>query len=422
MRHGGRSRAGTSTFVAKPDLVSATLVYPVTETTDDASSWGLSILGNASSPLDQQLLQVQNAAGTVQLTNGVTGGPILVNADIRVAHAYGGAYAAFNGSAAVPCLELPDGAGQGSKVWSGTGAPSSTTVGTAAVGDYYWRRYNALPAPTIVAMSHSTSGATNTAITVGSGTPGTNITHDLAGAVQVGDLLVVVAVNTIAAETMTVGSDTVITDTSTNGGVVQDDGTRRIHMLSHVIQSGDIVSNIVTASALDNSTGSSRRLFAYVFRHEWGWPTTGSKHGCTLNASNGISAGAGTTTQTPVVTGPSTPHISICAVYGGTNTPSSPGFTFYWDAGTATDKTSDSPGGTNTGAAAISAKPGLGTNTSGATGYATGGSTLDVTNRNGATALLLGNWKVKTTPPVTPLLYVCSVAGAPGSSTWVTVI
>lgn len=387
-------------FISKPDLVSTTLIYPMTMTTDADALWGLGIVEDVSAPLAQQTFQVQTSASTIRYSVPVTGGPVVIGADMRVAHAAGGAYAAYNGSATVPCLELPDGTGQGSKIWSGTGAPAVGTIGTPTTGDYYWRRWTtaaAEGAATLIAAETSSAGTTATSITVGTGS------SLRSGAVLAGDLLLVCAENTVTTETCTVGADTGITAASGDGGAKYNDGTRRIHFFSHVVQSGDISSGTVTASAFTNNTGNGRRLTAWVYRHGFGFPTTGSKHGCTLVGSDNNSDTAITAASTRTVTGPSSPSVSMCAAYASA---SSTQPTFYWDAGNSSNKSSDSPGATNANAH-VSVKAGLGTNTSGATGYTTGGSSCEITPAAGTWGTLLGNWATNTAVPSNPdVLYV----------------
>lgn len=53
-----------------------------------------------------------------------------------------GSFVGVDGARNPPCAHWPDGgASQGLRLWSGTGAPSATTIGgAAAIGDLYFRR------------------------------------------------------------------------------------------------------------------------------------------------------------------------------------------------------------------------------------------------------------------------------------------
>ena len=127
-------------FISKPDLVSTTLIYPMTLTTEtNTVSSGLNITASASAPLAQNPFQVQNSAGTILWSIPVAGGPKTNAKDTRAYNAAGTKYFAYNGQTANQYLEYYDGSAS-YKIWSGTGAPSTDTVGTATAGDYYLRR------------------------------------------------------------------------------------------------------------------------------------------------------------------------------------------------------------------------------------------------------------------------------------------
>jgi hypothetical protein len=127
-------------FTAKPDLVSTTLIYPMTLTTEtNTVNAGLTITANASSPLSQNPFQVQNSAGTILWSVPVAGGPKTNGKDARAYNSAGTKYVAYNGQNTPQYYEYYDGTSS-YKLWSGIGAPSSDTVGTASAGDYYWRR------------------------------------------------------------------------------------------------------------------------------------------------------------------------------------------------------------------------------------------------------------------------------------------
>jgi len=127
-------------FDAKPDLVSTTLVYPFTLTTEtEVLDAGLHITGGSSAPAGQSLFQVQNSAGTILWYVGVVGGPVTNATDVRSYNTAGTKYVAMSGVTARQYYEYHDGT-TSFKMWSGIGAPSTDTVGTAAAGDYYLRR------------------------------------------------------------------------------------------------------------------------------------------------------------------------------------------------------------------------------------------------------------------------------------------
>jgi hypothetical protein len=392
--------SGTSTFMQ-------TLNYPITITGDsvNANYGGIAITGAQTAPLGQNLFRVEDSSGAIKFIIGVTGGPLAIASDIRVAHASGESYAAFNGTETVPCLELPDGtASQGSKIWSGTGAPSASTVGTAAIGDYYFRRGVYEPASLLAATELT---GTTTTLSVGSGTvTGSQLKSGVPAA---GDLLIVVSGNTNATETMTIGATSGITAASGDGGFTANDGTRYLKFFSHVIQSADISSNLVTVTSSSHTTGTGRRICAFIFRHTCGWSTTGSKFGCPTFATD--SATGSNATETHTIVGPSGPSISVA---GGTRNAAET-YTALWDSGSSTDTTTDS----SSGCLGVSVKPGLGINTSGASAYTTGGSSVDIGSMGASNVSGLVNWQ-PATPVATQLLYVCTAGGAPG--TWRQVI
>lgn len=127
-------------FTSKPDLVSTTLIYPVTLTTEtNTTSAGMSITANQNAPLSQNPLQIQNSAGTIKWSVPVAGGPKTNGTDARAYNSAGTKYVAYNGTNSPQYVEYYDGSAS-YKLWSGIGAPSTDTVGTASAGDYYMRR------------------------------------------------------------------------------------------------------------------------------------------------------------------------------------------------------------------------------------------------------------------------------------------
>lgn len=81
-RRGNVNKTGSRGFTSKPDLVSGNLIYPVTITTETVTG-GLSLIGNISSPLNQNLFEVQDASGTPLWSVPVAGGPYNLNTDLR---------------------------------------------------------------------------------------------------------------------------------------------------------------------------------------------------------------------------------------------------------------------------------------------------------------------------------------------------
>ena len=115
---------------------------------------GLTIKFNASAPVGQAGMQVTDTDGValMQVAKGGGSGGSVNFFGIKVGAVSLGYFyppATFDGTQNPPCLSLPDGT-QGysqspvpsnfTNFWSGTGAPSSSTVGTANVGDIDSRR------------------------------------------------------------------------------------------------------------------------------------------------------------------------------------------------------------------------------------------------------------------------------------------
>lgn len=406
-----RSRAG---FVAKADLVSTTLIYPMTMLTGAGNLDGFLITGNQSAPLSQQPFQVQDSSGNARFSIGVAGGAYTIARDVRAYNTAGTAYVALSGRNSPACVEFPDGSSaQGSKLWGGTGAPSSTTVGTGAAGDFYFRKAD-VAAATLVAASYTTTTG-QTSISVGSGTLTSNTTKTLDGVPAAGDLLVFIAYNTDATVTATIGADSAVTATGTDGGVSADDGTRKVRIFSHVVQSGDISSSQVLCTPSAHTTGTGRKLAAYVFRHPGGFATTGSKHGCPIvGTATDTASGASFSMTASAATSRAAVEVAAVMASAAAST------AYVWDSGSSSN-TSNDVGGSATGT--CSARPGLGTNTSGATGT-TGAVTASVAITSGGAnhAAALGVWQAQADSinATDPWLYVCTSGGTPG--TWSQVI
>ena len=259
----GRGRTTNTKIYGGVSVGKTTLVPPVTMTTGP-DVLGLSIITAATPLLSQQAIQFQGSSGTPLWTVGVVGGPKTSNGtNVQAYHAPGGSWAGFVG-AAPACLQLPDGtSNQGSKVFSGSGAPSTLTLGSTSVsaGDVYYQR----SVSQLIASTNATAG-TYTSITVGSGTPATGSNYNLSGTPQIGDLVIVVSNNTNSSETMTIGGTSGVTATSADGGYTANDGTRYVKMYSHIVQPGDISSSNITITSSTHTTGTGRKLMAFVFR------------------------------------------------------------------------------------------------------------------------------------------------------------
>ena len=121
-----------------PGVMSA----PSTLLTGTTSTTGLTLKQNASAPAGQVMLRMLDTDGTTayaEITNGLD----FASYGMHVG-ASGTVFAVttmrLDGTQTIPCLRFPDGTGAGARWYSGTGAPGSSTVGTAAVGDLYFRR------------------------------------------------------------------------------------------------------------------------------------------------------------------------------------------------------------------------------------------------------------------------------------------
>lgn len=435
-RDKGSASRVTSRFTASKDLVKTTLAYPMVMNTGANNSDNFSLQFNAVSPGSQKGLEIQDSSGNTVWMIPPAGGPKALNHQVRAYHSddNSGSYISLDGTATMPSIIFPDGvSSQGSRMFFGQGLPTdtfidiagatvnnvATSVGTPTVGDFYIR--SDATACTMIALSATkNAGTTVTSFAVGNSPSLTNAFTLYQGEPAVGDLLVVVVCNTVASESMTIGSATGITDTSTDGGIAFTDGTRIVHMMSRVLVSGDLTgsgtTHTVGISALTNNAGGNRNAFAYVFRNYAGWPVTGK--GCTLFAS-GKHPASGTSSTSPVTvtaTGPTArDYVAVCAAYQGSSNPASP-YTFVWDGGPGTTTTADTAGPRSF----VSARPGLLGNTSNRYSAQPGGSSVVVTNSDGVREIGLGLWSPNA--PTAPgfWLYRCSVSGAPG--TWVGVI
>ena len=396
------------------------LIYPVTVTQPSGLVNGMTILEQISQPGNQKTLQAGGGANGQFSVWPLGNYPNAIGNDMRVYNQVGGSHAAVNGTQNPPCLELPDGVtNQGSKIWSGSGPPSALTVGAATAGDYYLCRSSVQ----CVAMSYITG--TTAGLSVGSGTL-TNGTALLRGAVEVGDLLVLVyGTSSATARTLTVndgsGGTSGITPTATDGGATPTSAAgARLYIYSHVVQAGEISAGQTqtTLSATNNPTMHA----AYVFRHPNGWPTTGSLFGCPMAgtyASTETSSGA--TPITLTVTGTITlPTVSVASILSDLSNA-----VFLWNGSLFTDGQTADYAAT---AGAVSAKPGLGGSFFG--GNNSGGSCLPAGEAscyfsglaNSAKTAAVTSWSPNSTPSGTlnPSLYVCTSGGSPG--TWTQVI
>lgn len=417
-RHDRRnSRAGSIAKIYGGVSVGTTsLSYPVTVTTGTGQTDGLTVVCGSSPSGFQAAIQVKYSSGTTMFQVGNYGGPSAFGVPIRVYNPAGTAWAGFDGSLSPAPLQMVDGASaQGSKVSSGSGPPRTATLpgGAGAVGDFYYCRSSAY----LVAAAYS-AAQSGTSVAAGSGTPvATGIVN---GTPAVGDLVVVASCNTNASETMTIGATAGITATGTDGGYTVG-STNYVKMFSHVIQAGDISSNVITATSSSHTTGTQRRLMMWIFRHPSGWSTTGSKYGCAMYSTPASYVGSSSSNVSLSLTGPSSfpsPTVAVFAEYLP-GSPISPSILF--DGGNsgvpASNQTPELPPGSS--AAFALSKPGAGTNYSAAVGYPVGGSSVVVTAQPSSShTAMLAQWKPNGTS--NPIMYVCTTAGSPG--TWTQII
>lgn len=123
-----------------PGAISA----PAYMTINSATSNGLTIQYASTTPSTLPAFQVVYSGSTIMQV--LKTGPVFFGITAGSAPGVFNDPGCFDGTQSPPCLELPDG-GTGTPgythFWSGTGVPSSTTVGTANVGDVYYRRNGA---------------------------------------------------------------------------------------------------------------------------------------------------------------------------------------------------------------------------------------------------------------------------------------
>ena len=258
----GRGRTTNTKIYGGINVSTTTLSYPVSVTTNQ-QPLGMVISSSASPSLAQQPFQVQGFSGATFWTVPIAGGPKTNAVPLLTRNSASGAWAGFSGTAPA-YVQLTDGpTNQGSKVFSGSGAPSTLTLGSTSVsaGDVYYQR----SVSQLIASANTTAG-TYTSITVGSGTPATGSNYNLSGTPQIGDLVIVVSNNTNSSETMTIGGTSGVTATSADGGYTANDGTRYVKMFSHIVQPGDISAGNITITSSTHTAGTGRKLMAFVFR------------------------------------------------------------------------------------------------------------------------------------------------------------
>jgi hypothetical protein len=109
--------------------------------TDNTSTTGLTITQGSGAPGSQKAFQVKASDGTVICEHDWTNW-LFVNMKVGAAENVGSSFppACLNGQQDPPCIEMPDQSSVGQRWWSGTGVPTSTTVGDGRVGDMYIRR------------------------------------------------------------------------------------------------------------------------------------------------------------------------------------------------------------------------------------------------------------------------------------------
>lgn len=130
-----------TTIIGTNNTTPGVATAPSTLTTDTTSTTGLLIKTGTGAPTIQKQFQIVTAAAVVvaEMTqsNGLNFYNMLVGAAAGV---FTARVTCLNGQQSPPCLEMADGTSAGMRIWSGTGAPSSTTVGDGRVGDLYLRR------------------------------------------------------------------------------------------------------------------------------------------------------------------------------------------------------------------------------------------------------------------------------------------
>lgn len=155
-RYGLNNRSGTDTTIPAVADISATLVKQVTCTTDTSSSSGLRITIGEFVALSHHAFEIRKNG--VILCRVPPDGGLVANSvyAIRVYPTVSGDYATLANDVA-PYLQLPNagtgGGSNGPKIWGGLGVPSATTVGTGAIGDYYFRMRSASSTPVLYCCS-----------------------------------------------------------------------------------------------------------------------------------------------------------------------------------------------------------------------------------------------------------------------------
>lgn len=377
---------------------------PVTASTDATTNEALTIVEANSGNLNQPNFLAVDSAGVTRFAILPTGG-IRTRDSLRVYNSVGGSYAALNGAQSVPCIELPDGTGQGSKIWMGSGAPDSTVVGTPAKGDYYLCRSSIA----CIAASYATSLKT---LSIGAGTL-THGTAVLSGTVQAGDLIVAVCADHATQTTLSSPSSANgITATATDGGFTATvaGASEHVYMWSHVVQAADVSAGQVQLALTTNAVGTGV-FFAYVFRHPNGWPTTGSFFGCPLSGTP-VSGGTSTANSNPItLTLGGTVTLPTATVAGYSGSAGVFSSTGVWGNGLNNSTNLNFPDLPQTvgGDAWVCAKPGVGANASGQSCMPTGEASLVITpSTSAASTAGLAAWSPNSTPSSTlnPKWYV----------------
>lgn len=133
-----------------------TIIIGTNQTTPGAMPYPSNLVSATGTTGPALLLKYGNASGSAPTTQTAVGiynssGSVIWNINkTGIANGYGmklgcsysvlGPFGMLNGSGTIPYFELPDGVkATGGKTFSGTGAPSASTVGTASVGDDYDR-------------------------------------------------------------------------------------------------------------------------------------------------------------------------------------------------------------------------------------------------------------------------------------------
>lgn len=111
-----------------------TISAPVTLTQDSSTTTGLLIKAGSGAPSTQPMFQVVSLDGTTPLMTIYPGVVQFVGTSTGVDTASLQETIKIDGTQNPPCLTIG-----GLQIWGGASAPTASTVGTAIVGDWYFR-------------------------------------------------------------------------------------------------------------------------------------------------------------------------------------------------------------------------------------------------------------------------------------------